>query len=71
MEASIQSNPLTNTLALTIHGLNWEACQQASFDAGEVQVRDVVQGIGQALTRALLCAKAVTAPRVEYEGQTS
>lgn len=70
MEASIQSNPVTNELTITLHGLDWEACQQASFYAGEVQVRDVLQVIGQALTRELLCPKAVTAPRVEYEGQT-
>ena len=70
MEASIRTNPVTNDLTITIHDLNWETCQQAAFYAGEVQVRDVLQVIGQALTRELLCAKAVTTPRVEYEGQT-
>jgi hypothetical protein len=69
MEASIQSNPVTNELTLTIQGLNWEARPQTSFYAGEVQVREVVQVIGQALTRELLQAKAEAPPRVEYEGK--
>jgi hypothetical protein len=50
--------------------VNWEACTQASFYAGEVQVGDMVRVIGQALTRELLSRKAVTAPSVEYDGQT-
>jgi hypothetical protein len=70
MEASRQSNPRTNEVTSTIQGLNWEACQQGAFYAGEVQGCDVVQVIGQALTRAVLGAKAVTPPRVEYAGQT-
>ena len=70
MEASIQTNAMTNELTITIHDLNWEACQQASFYAGEVQVRDVLQVIGQALTRELLHAKDVTTPRVAQDGQT-
>jgi hypothetical protein len=70
MEASIRTNSVTNELTITIQGLNWEACQQAAFYAGEVQVRDVLQVIGHALTRELLQAKAVTPPRLEYEGQT-
>ena len=70
MEASIQSNPVTNEVTITLQGLNWDACQQAAFYAGEVQVRDVLQVIGQALTRELLHAKDVTTPRVEQDGQT-
>lgn len=69
MEASIQSNPRTNEVTITLHGLNWEASTQAAFYAGEVQVRDVLQVIGQALTRELFRAKAVTGPAVDYEGQ--
>lgn len=69
MEASIQSNAVTNEVTITIQGLNWDACHQGSFYAGEVQVRDVLQAIGQALTRELLQAKEVAPPRVEYEGQ--
>ncbi len=70
MEASIQSNAVTNEVTITLRGLNWDACHQAAFYAGEVQVRDVLQVIGQALTRELLQAKDVASPRVEYEGQT-
>jgi hypothetical protein len=70
MKASIQSNAVTNEVTITIQGLNWEACTQASFYAGEVQVRDVLQVIGQTLTRELLRANDVTAPRVEHGGQT-
>jgi hypothetical protein len=61
---------MTNEVTITLHHLDWEACTQAAFSAGEVQVRDLLQVIGQALTRELFRAKAVTAPRVEYEGQT-
>lgn len=70
MEISIQTNAVTNTLTITIQGLNWDACQQAAFYSGEVQVRDVLQGIGHALTRELLQAHDVALPRVEYDGQT-
>jgi hypothetical protein len=59
MEASIESNAVANEVTITIQGLNWNACHQASFYAGEVQVRDVLQVIGQALTRELLQAKDV------------
>jgi hypothetical protein len=69
MEASIQSNSVTNELTITLRGVNWETCQQSAFYAGEVQVRDVLQVIGHALTRELLQAKAVTVPRVEQDGQ--
>ena len=69
MEASIQSNSVTNELTIKLRGVNWETCQQSAFYAGEVQVRDVLQVIGHALTRELLQAKAVTVPRVEQDGQ--
>lgn len=70
MEASIQTNGMTHELTITIQGLSWEACQQAAFYTGEVQVRDVLQMIGRALTRELLQAKDVTTARVEQDGQT-
>jgi hypothetical protein len=70
MKASISATPVTNELTITIHDLNWEESQQASFYAGEVRVRALLQVIGQALTRELLSRKDVTAPRVEYGGQT-
>src|SRR5512138_2097851 len=70
MEASIQSNAMTQELTITLHKVNWEACTQAAFYAGEVQVGDMVRVIGHALTRELLRAKAVTPPRVEQDGQT-
>jgi hypothetical protein len=57
-------------VTITLEGLNWEACTQASFYRGEVQVRDALQVIGQAFTRELLRSKAVTSPRLEQEGQT-
>lgn len=69
MEANIQSNARTHELTITIQDVNWEACQKGAFYAGEMQVRDVLQVIGQALTRELLHAKAVTTPRVEQDGQ--
>jgi len=70
MKASISANAMTNELTITIHDLNWEQRQQASFYAGEVQVRDLLQLIGQELTVELLRSKEVTAPRLEHEGQT-
>ena len=70
MKASISANTVTNELTITIHDLNWEDNQQTSFYAGEVRVRNLLQVIGQALTRELLSRKDVTVPRVEYGGQT-
>jgi len=70
MEASIPTNAMTNELTITIDDVNWAAFQQASLYAGERQVQDVLQVIGQALTKELLPAKDVTPPRVEQDGQT-
>jgi hypothetical protein len=70
MKASIIANTVTNELTITIHDLNWEDTQQTSFYAGEVRVRNLLQVIGQALTRELLSSKDVTVPRLEYGGQT-
>lgn len=70
MKASISTNAVTDELTITIHDLNWEQSQQASFYAGEVQVRDLLRLIGQELTVQLLRSKEVTAPRLEHEGQT-
>ena len=70
MEASIQTNAVTNVVTITLHDLNWAACTQAAFYAGEVHVRDVLQVIGQALTKEVLQAKEVSTPRVEHDGQT-
>jgi len=57
-------------VTITLEGLNWQACMEASFYSGEVQVRDVLQVIGQAFTRELLRSKEVTVARLEQEGQT-
>ena len=70
MKASISVNAVTNELTITIHDVDWEKSCHASFYAGEVQVRLLLQLIGQALTVELLRSKEVTAPRLEYEGQT-
>jgi hypothetical protein len=70
MEVSIQSNPRTNEVTITLQHWDWAACTQSSFYVGEIQVRDVVRVIGQALTRELLTRKAVSASSVEYEGQS-
>jgi hypothetical protein len=70
MKASISTNSVTDELTITIQGLNWEDLQQASFYAGEVQVRDLLKVIGQELTRQLLCGKAVEAPTLELGGET-
>lgn len=70
MNASISTNTVTNDLTITIQDVDWEKSCHASFYAGEVRVRDLLQVIGQALTRELLGRKDVTAPRVEYGGQT-
>jgi hypothetical protein len=69
MQASIKANAETNELQITLHGVNWDQSRQASFYTGEVQVRELLQVIGQALSRELLCSKAVTLPRLEHEGQ--
>ncbi len=70
MKASISTNAVTNELTITIEGLKWEDLQQASFYAGEVQVRDLLKVIGQELTVHLLRSKAVDAPTLEWEGKT-
>jgi len=70
MKASISANTVTNELTITIHDVDWEKSCHASFYAGEVRVRDLLQLIGQALTVELLRSKEVTAPRLEHEGQT-
>jgi hypothetical protein len=69
MKASIKASAETNELQITIQEVNWEQSRQASFYVGEVQVRDLLQVIGRALTRELLRSKEVTAPRLEHEGQ--
>ena len=70
MKASISANTETNELTITIEDVDWENNCHASFYAGEVRVRELLQVIGQALTVELLGRKDVTAPRVEYGGQT-
>ena len=70
MKASITPNTVTNELTITIQGLNWDAIEQASFYEGEVQVRDLLQLIGQELTVHLLRSKAPEAPTLEWEGKT-
>jgi hypothetical protein len=70
MKASISATADTNELTITIRDVNWAASQQASFYAGEVQIRALLNLIGQALTVELLRSKAVTAPRLTQGGQT-
>jgi hypothetical protein len=70
MKASISMTVETNELTITVQNSNWEQSRQASFYAGEVQVRELLQVIGQALTIELMRSKEVTAPRLEHEGQT-
>jgi hypothetical protein len=65
MKTSISANAMTNELTITIQDVDWEKNCRASFYAGEVQVRDLLQVIGQALTVELLSRKDVMAPRVE------
>ena len=68
MKASISADAMTNELTITIQDVDWEKNCRASFYAGEVQVRELLQVIGQALTVELLSRKDVTAPRVK-EGE--
>jgi hypothetical protein len=70
VKASISTNAVTNELTITIEGLNWEDLQQASFYAGEVQVRELLKVIGQELTVHLLRSKDVDAPTLDREGKT-
>ena len=70
MKASINTNTLTNEVTITIQDLNWADLEQASFYEGEVQVRDLLQLIGQELTVHLLRSKAVEAPTLVVEGET-
>jgi hypothetical protein len=70
VKASIKTNTVTNEVTITIEGLNWDDLGQASFYEGEVQVRALLQLIGQELTVHLLRRKAVEAPTLEWEGQT-
>jgi len=70
MKASISVNAMTNELIIRIQDVDWEKNCRAPFYAGEVQGRDLLQVIGQALTVELLSRKDVTAPRGEYGGRT-
>lgn len=70
MKVSIRPKGETNELTITIQDVDWEKSCHASFYAGEVRVRDLLQVIGQALMGELLRNKEVTAPRMEYGGQT-
>jgi hypothetical protein len=70
VKASITTNAMTNELTITIEGVNWTEIQQASFSAGEVQVRDLLKVIGQELTIQLLRRKDVDTPTLEWEGKT-
>jgi hypothetical protein len=70
MKASISANAETNELTITVHDINWEQSRQASFYAGEVQVRQLLQLIGQALTVELLRSKEIMAAHLEHAGET-
>ena len=70
MKARISMTVETSELTITVQDSNWEQSPQASFYAGEGQVRELLQVIGQALTVELMRSKEVTAPRLEHEGQT-
>jgi hypothetical protein len=70
VKASISTNAVTNELTITIEGLNWAEIQQASFYAGEVQVRELLKVIGQELIGQLLRSKDVDTPTLEREGKT-
>jgi hypothetical protein len=50
VKVSITPNALTNEVTITIQGLNWADIEQASFYEGEVQVRELLNLIGQELT---------------------
>jgi len=70
VKVSISTNAVTNELTITVEGLNWAEVQQASFYAGEVQVRDLLKMIGQELIVPLLRSKDVDTPTLEQQGQT-
>jgi hypothetical protein len=70
VKVSITPNAVTNEVTITIQGLNWAKVEQASFYAGEVQVRDLLQVIGLELTRALLRSKAEESPTLDWQGTT-
>jgi hypothetical protein len=70
VKVSITPNAVTNEVTITIQGLNWAKVEQASFYAGEVQVRDLLQLIGFELTRALLRSKAEESPTLDWQGTT-
>jgi hypothetical protein len=70
VKVSITPNARTHELTITIQGLNWADIEQASFYAGEVQVRDLLQQIGQALTVHLLRSQAVDTPTLTVDGTT-
>lgn len=70
MKASISADAMANELTITIQDVDWEKNYRASFYAGEVQVRDLLQVIGQALTVELLSRQDGTAPCMKEGGQT-
>jgi hypothetical protein len=65
MKASISTHATANEMTITIHHLNWADIQQAAFSEGELQVRDLLQLIGQELTRDLLRSKDLDVPSLE------
>jgi hypothetical protein len=70
VKVSINPNAVTHELTITIQGLNWDEVEQAAFYEGEVQVRDLLQLIGQELTLHLLRSKALEAPTLQWQGKT-
>jgi hypothetical protein len=70
MKARISADAMANELTITIQDVDWEKNPRASCYAGEVQVRDLLQVIGQALTVEFLSRQDVTAPWMKEGGQT-
>jgi hypothetical protein len=69
MKVSINTNAGTHELTITIHDLNWDENQQATFYEGEVQVRDLLKLIGHELTLDLLRRKAGDALTLDWQGK--
>lgn len=70
MEISIEANARTQELTITLHGVAWEEIEQGTVYQGEVQVRELLKGIGRELTGRLLRRQDVTTPTLLVAGES-
>jgi hypothetical protein len=70
MKVSIKSNAQTKQVTICVSAVEWEKLQQQSFYQAEQVIQQIVNQIGQELTRALLQSRATNEQRIERDGQS-